>query len=83
MRSEKEKQQGRLKHLAEKLMPRSEVHFNPRALPDAIEMRVDDSLTGKVLYASQGDWSVSQIKDKNDQELLQLLKIWRDSSSSS
>ena len=64
-------------------MPRSEVHFNPRALPDAIEMRVDDSLTGKVLYASQGDWSVSQIKDKNDQELLQLLKIWRDSRSSS
>jgi len=42
MRSEKEKQQGRLKHLAEKLMPRSEVHFNPHALPDAIEMRVDD-----------------------------------------
>ena len=83
MSSEKEKQQERLKRLAEKLTPRSEVHFNPRALLDAIEMRVDDSLTGKVLYASQGDWSVSQIKDKNDQELLQLLKIWRDSRSSS
>lgn len=31
--------------------------------------------TDKVLYASQGDWSASQIKDKNDQELLRLLKI--------
>ncbi|HKV24347.1 MAG TPA: hypothetical protein VJN93_07120 [Candidatus Acidoferrum sp.] len=77
MRSEKEKQQQRLKRLAKKLMPRSEVHFNPVGLPDAIEIRVDDSLTGKVLYASQGDWTVSQIKDKNDKELLQLLKIWR------
>ena len=72
MSSEKEKQQERLKHLAAKLMPRSEVHFNPCALPDAMEMRVDESVTGKVLYPSQGDWSVSQIKDKNDQELLQL-----------
>ena len=81
MSAEKEKQQARLKRLAKKLMPRCEVHFNPRALPDSIEMRVDDSLTGKVLYASQGDWSVGQIKDKKDQELLQLLKIWRDSRS--
>ena len=81
MSAEREKQQARLKRLAKNLMPRCEVHFNPQALPDSIEMRVDDSLTGKVLYASQGDWSVGQIKDKKHQELLQLLKIWRDSRS--
>jgi len=79
MSAEKEKQQARLKRLAKKLMPRCEVHFSSRALPDSIEMRVDDSLTGEVLYASHGNWSVGQIKDKKDQELLQLLKIWRNS----
>ena len=83
MSTEKNKQQARLERLAKELTPGCEVHFNPKGMTHSIEMRVDDSQTGTTLYASHGYWNVSQIKDKKDGELKQLLRSWRDSKSSS
>ena len=81
MSTEKEKQQARLLRLAKKLTPGCEVHFHLKGMPDAIEMRVDDSQTGTTLYTSRQSWSVNQIKDKRDGELQQLLRAWRDGKS--
>ena len=83
MSTEKDKQQARLERLSKKLMPGCEVHFNSKGKHDSIEMRVDDSQTGTTLYTSRQSWSVSQIKDKRDGELKELLRAWRDGKSSS
>lgn len=69
-------QQPRLERLAKELTPGCEVHFSPEENPMFLEMRVDHAETGAVLYISHGDWRYSQIADKSDEELKQLLRSW-------
>lgn len=69
-------QQARLKRLAGELAPGCEVHFDPGRVPSFVRMRVDDPTTGTILIVSSGDWHVSEIADKSDEEVKQLLKSW-------
>jgi hypothetical protein len=69
-------QQARLARLAKELAPGCEVHFDPNWVPTFVRMRVDDPTTGAILIVSSGDWHVSEIADKSDGEVTQLLKSW-------
>lgn len=69
-------QQSRLERLAKELAPNCEVHFDPDSVPSYVRMRVDDPDTGAILLVSSGDWHVSEIADKSDDELKNLLRAW-------
>jgi len=69
-------QRARLERLAKELAPGCDVHFDPDHIPSFVRMRVDDSNTGAILMVSSGDWHVSEIADKSDDELKQLLRAW-------
>jgi hypothetical protein len=69
-------QQARLERLAKERAPGCEVHFDPDKVPAYVRMRVEDSATGAILIVSSGDWHISQIADKSDQEITQLLRAW-------
>lgn len=69
-------QRARLEQLAKELSPGCEVHFDPDRVPTYVRIRVDDPVTGAILLVSSGDWHVSEIADKSDDELKQLLKAW-------
>jgi hypothetical protein len=69
-------QQERLARLAKKLAPGCEIHFDPDRVPTFVRMRVDDPSTGAILIVSSGDWHVSEIADKSDNDITQLLKSW-------
>jgi hypothetical protein len=69
-------QQARLERLAKELAPGCEVHFDPDKPPTWMRMRVDDPNTGAILMLSSGDWHVSEIADKTDDEIRQLMHSW-------
>ncbi len=69
-------QTARLERLAHELAPGGTVDFDPDRLPHFIGMRVDHPTTGTVLTVTSGDWLVSEIADKTDDELRILLKSW-------
>jgi hypothetical protein len=39
-------------------------------------MRADDPTTGAILIVSSGDWHVSEIADKSDEAVKELLRSW-------
>ena len=69
-------QQARLEKLAKELAPGCKVYFDPERVPTYVRMRVDDSTTGTILMVSSGDWHVTQIADKSDNEVKNLLRAW-------
>ena len=69
-------QRARLERLVKELAPGCEVHFNPDSVPSYMRMRVDDPRTGAILLVSSGDWHISEIADKSDEELKNLLRTW-------
>ena len=69
-------QQARLERLADELAPGCQVHFDPDRVPTFVRMRVDHPATGTILIVSSGDWHVSEIGDKTDGEVKQLLRSW-------
>src|SRR5260370_13966839 len=69
-------QQARLERLAKELSPGCKVHFDPDKPPTWVRMRVDDPNTGTILMLSSGDWHVSEIADKTDDEIRQLMRSW-------
>jgi hypothetical protein len=69
-------QQARLERLAKELSPGCEVHFDPDSPPTWMRMRIDDPNTGTILMVSSGDWHVSEIADKTDGEIRQLMRAW-------
>jgi len=69
-------QQARLERLAKELSPDCEVHFDPDRPPTWVRMRVDDPNTGAILMVSSGDWHVTEIADKSDDEVKQLMRAW-------
>ena len=62
--------------MANELAPGCEVHFDPERVSAYVRMRVDDPKTGTILMVSSGDWHVSVIADKSDEEVKQLLRAW-------
>ena len=70
-------QQARLERLAKEVEPGCEVYFDLDQPPHLLRMRADDAKTGAILIVSPGYWHVSQMADKSDGELLQLLNAWR------
>ena len=69
-------QQARLERLVKELAPGCGVHFDPDRVPSFVRMRVDDPNTGAILMVSSGDWHISEIADKSDEEVKQLLRTW-------
>ena len=69
-------QRARLERLVQELVPGGAVHFDPDRSPNYIRMRVDHPATGTILIVTSGDWHVSEIADKTDDELRALLKAW-------
>jgi len=69
-------QQARLKRLANELSPGCAVHFDPDRPPTWVRMRVDDPSTGTILMVSSGHSHVSEIADKSDDEIRQLMRVW-------
>jgi hypothetical protein len=69
-------QQSRLERLTKELAPGCRVYFDPDRAPTFIRMRADDPTTGAILVTSSGDWHVTEIADKSDDEVTQLLKSW-------
>jgi hypothetical protein len=83
MRAEKDNatiQMARLKQLAEEIWTGSRAYFDPDQPVTSIRMRVDDSENGNILMLSSGHWEVSQIADKEDDELRLLLRAWAKNS---
>ncbi len=69
-------QRARLERLIAELAPGSVVKWNESRVPTWIRLRVDDPITGAILIVSSGDWHVSEIADKSDDQVRQLLKAW-------
>jgi hypothetical protein len=69
-------QQARLERLAKELAPGCEVHFDPNKPPTWVRMRVDDPHTGAILMVTSGDWHVTVIADKTDEQIKALMQAW-------
>jgi hypothetical protein len=69
-------QQARLERLAKELAPGCAVLFDSDRVPTFVRMRADHPVTGAILIVSSGDWHVSEIADKTDDQLKELLRSW-------
>jgi len=69
-------QQARLERLAKVLSPGCAVHFDPDIPPTSVRMRVNDPKTGTILMVSSGHSHVSEIENKSDEEIKQLMRAW-------
>jgi hypothetical protein len=69
-------QRRRIERLVAESEPAGMVHWDESRVPTFINLRVDHPLTGAILIVSAGDWHVSEIADKTDDELRQLLRAW-------
>jgi hypothetical protein len=69
-------QQERITNLVHQLEPSAIVNFDPDRVPTFIRLRVDERTTGARLIVSSGDYHVSEIADKTDDEVIALLKAW-------
>jgi hypothetical protein len=58
------------------LAPGAKVEWDRDKVPAYVRMRATDTATGATLISSSGDVHVSEIVDKSDDQLRQLLKAW-------
>jgi hypothetical protein len=69
-------QQARLERLAKELAPGCDVYFDPDSPPTWVRMRVDDPHTGAILMVTSGDWHLTVVADKTNDEIRQLMHSW-------
>lgn len=69
-------QRARIERLVKQLLPTASINWDEERVPAYIRLRVDDPVTGTILIVSSGDWHVSEIADKTDAQLVELLKSW-------
>ena len=67
-------QRARLERILKDLAPTATIEFHPDLPPTWIKFRMLDKTTGTILAVSSGDWHVSEIADKSDSWLEQLIK---------
>ena len=67
-------QRTRIEGLVAELAPGAEVRWDEERVPTWIRFSVHSGEV--VLLVSSGDWHVSEITDKTDDELKALLKAW-------
>lgn len=68
--------QLRLTDLVAELEPNAVVEWDNTKVPTWVRMRVHHPSTGAVVIPSSGDVHVSEIVDKTDDQIRQLLKAW-------
>jgi hypothetical protein len=69
-------QRSRLESLIREMEPSAVINWDEDRSPNFIRLRVDDAVTGAILIVSSGDWHVSEIADKSDNQLRAFLSAW-------
>jgi len=67
-------QRARIERLAKEMSPNCLVEFDPDNPPTWIKLRITHAPTGTILAVSSGDWHVTEIADKSDDQLRALIK---------
>jgi hypothetical protein len=66
-------QRERIERIVKEMEPNTVVTFDWEAMPSFLKWRVTHGPSGTVLLESSGDWIASEIADKSERELKDLL----------